>query len=99
VNIYPREIEDVLYTHPAVVDCAVFGVPDDRFGEALKAVVELRSPATADELQSHVGAALADYKVPKHVDIVDELPRHPNGKVMKRWLRAQAWADEDRKIG
>jgi long-chain acyl-CoA synthetase len=99
VNIYPREIEDVLYTHPAVVDCAVFGVPDDRFGEALKAVVELRAPASADELQVHLAATLADYKVPKQFEVVDELPRHPNGKVMKRWLREQAWADEDRKIG
>jgi long-chain acyl-CoA synthetase len=99
VNIYPREIEDVLYTHPAVVDCAVFGVPDARFGEALKAVVELRSVATTEELQAHVAAALADYKVPKQFEVVDELPRHPNGKVMKRWLREQAWAAEDRKIG
>jgi long-chain acyl-CoA synthetase len=99
VNIYPREIEEVLYAHPAVVDCAVFGVPDERFGEALKAVVELRTPATGDELRAHVAASLADYKVPKHVDIVDELPRNPNGKVMKRWLREQAWAGEDRKIG
>jgi long-chain acyl-CoA synthetase len=99
VNIYPREIEDVLYTHPAVVDCAVFGVPDARFGESLKAVVELRSAATTDELQAHVAAVLADYKVPKQFEIVDELPRHPNGKVMKRWLRGQAWAGEDRKIG
>jgi long-chain acyl-CoA synthetase len=99
VNIYPREIEDVLYTHPAVVDCAVFGVPDERFGEALKAVVELRAAATVEALQSHVASALADYKVPKQFEVVDELPRHPNGKVMKRWLREQAWVGEDRKIG
>jgi long-chain acyl-CoA synthetase len=99
VNIYPREIEDVLYTHPAVVDCAVFGVPDDRYGEALKAVVELRSPASADALRSHVAQTLADYKVPKHVEVVDELPRLPNGKVMKRVLREQAWAEQEHKIG
>ncbi len=99
VNIYPREIEDVLYTHPAVVDCAVFGVPDERDGEALHAVVELRSPATGAELQTHVRAALADYKVPKTVEIVDELPRLPNGKVMKRLLREQAWAGREERIG
>ncbi len=99
VNIYPREIEDVLYTHPAVVDCAVFGVPDARFGESLKAVVELRSPVAVGELQAHVAASLADFKVPKQFEIVDELPRHPNGKVMKRLLREQAWVGEDRKIG
>jgi long-chain acyl-CoA synthetase len=99
VNIYPREIEDVLHTHPAVVDCAVFGVPDDRYGEALKAVVELRSPASADDLRSHVAQTLADYKVPKHVEVVDELPRLPNGKVMKRMLREQAWAEQEHKIG
>jgi long-chain acyl-CoA synthetase len=99
VNIYPREIEDVLYTHPAVVDCAVFGVPDERYGEALQAVVELRSDATVEELRSHVAAALADYKVPQHFEIVGELPRQPNGKVMKRLLREQAWAGQERKIG
>jgi long-chain acyl-CoA synthetase len=99
VNVYPREIEDVLYLHPAVVDCAVFGVPDERDGESLKAVVELRAGVSPDDLRLHVAAVLADYKVPKHVEIVDELPRHPNGKVMKRLLREQAWAGEDRKIG
>ncbi|MDQ1519293.1 MAG: long-chain acyl-CoA synthetase, partial [Actinomycetota bacterium] len=70
VNIYPREIEDVLYLHPAVVDCAVFGVPDERDGESLKAVVELRSAVSPDDLRSHVVASLADYKVPKHIEIV-----------------------------
>jgi long-chain acyl-CoA synthetase len=99
VNIYPREIEDVLYLHPAVVDCAVFGVPDERDGESLKAVIELRATVEPDDLRSHVAASLADYKVPKQIEIVDELPRHPNGKVMKRVLREQAWAGEDRKIG
>jgi long-chain acyl-CoA synthetase len=99
VNVYPREIEDVLFTHPAVVDCAVFGVPDERLGERLRAVVELRVPASDEELREHVRARLADYKVPAEVVVVDELPRHPNGKVLKRLLREQAWAGHDRRIG
>lgn len=87
VNVYPREIEEVLHRHPAVVDCAVFGVPDDRYGEALKAVVETRAPASAQDLQSFVKEHLADFKCPSLVEFVDELPRDPNGKVLKRLLR------------
>ena len=89
VNVYPREIEEVLHDHPDVVDCAVFGVPDDRYGEALKAVVELRSPNTPESLQDWVRERLADFKVPTHVSIVDTLPRDPNGKVLKRLLREE----------
>jgi long-chain acyl-CoA synthetase len=88
VNIYPREIEEVLHRHPAVVDCAVFGVPDDRYGEALKAVVEVRTPVDAADLQAFVREHLADFKCPTLVDFVEELPRDPNGKVLKRLLKA-----------
>jgi long-chain acyl-CoA synthetase len=87
VNIAPREIEEVLYQHPAVVDCAVFGVPDERDGEHLKAVVELSATVTGDELAAHVRVHLADYKVPHLWEFTDELPRDPNGKVLKRLLR------------
>ncbi len=87
VNIAPREVEEVLFDHPAVVDCAVFGIPDERDGEHLKAVVELRRPVTTDELAAFVRERLADYKVPHVFEIVDELPRDPNGKVLKRLLR------------
>ena len=90
VNIAPREVEDVLHTHPAVVDCAVFGVPDARDGEHLKAVVEGRAGLRVDELESHVRAQLADYKVPREWELVDELPRDPSGKVLKRLLRQAA---------
>ncbi len=86
VNIAPREIEEVLYEHPAVVDCAVFGVPDERDGERLKAMVQLRAEVDTDELAGHVAARLAKYKVPRTWEIVDELPRDPNGKVRKRQL-------------
>ncbi|HWW45402.1 MAG TPA: AMP-binding protein, partial [Acidimicrobiia bacterium] len=87
VNVYPREIEDVLFRHPAVVDCAVLGVPDERLGEQLLAVVETRAPVTADELRSFCREHLADFKVPATIELVDELPRQPNGKVLKRRLR------------
>ena len=92
VNVYPREIEDVLHLHPAVVDCAVFGVPDERHGEILAAVVEARAAVTPDELAAHVRGALADFKCPERFTFVDELPRDPNGKVLKRFLRASAAA-------
>jgi long-chain acyl-CoA synthetase len=87
VNVYPREIEDVLFRHPAVVDCAVLGVPDERLGEQLLAVVETRAPVTADELRAFCREHLADFKVPATIELVDELPRQPNGKVLKRRLR------------
>jgi long-chain acyl-CoA synthetase len=98
VNVYPREIEDVLYTHPSVVDCAVFGVPDDDLGEQLMAVVETRSPATPDELRAFCREHLADFKVPALIDLVDELPRQPNGKVLKRVLREEHWAGRPARI-
>jgi long-chain acyl-CoA synthetase len=91
VNIYPREIEDALHEHPAVVDCAVFGVPDERLGEQLVAVVEPRAPVEPDELREFCRARLADFKVPAVVELVEELPRQPNGKVLKRMLREEHW--------
>jgi long-chain acyl-CoA synthetase len=98
VNIYPREIEDVLYTHPGVVDCAVFGVPDERLGEQLMAVVETRDDTDADALRDFAREHLADFKVPSVIEIVDELPRQPNGKVLKRVLREEHWKGSDAKI-
>jgi long-chain acyl-CoA synthetase len=99
VNIYPREIEDALYRHPAVVDCAVFGVPDSRSGEAIKAVVETRADVTIEELQSHCRAVLAKYKCPQIVELVGTLPRDPSGKVLKRLLREEHWKDRPTRIG
>lgn len=89
VNIYPREIENCLYDHPAVVDCAVFGVPDDQWGESLVAVVQPEAAASvsADHLVAWCRDHLADYKRPRRVEFVDVLPRDPNGKVVKRTLR------------
>jgi long-chain acyl-CoA synthetase len=87
VNVYPREIEDVLHTHPAVVDCAVVGIADERYGEILKALVEVRSPTDADALAAHVRAQLADFKCPEVWEFVDALPRDAAGKVRKRLLK------------
>jgi long-chain acyl-CoA synthetase len=98
VNVYPREIEEVLHQHPAVVDCAVFGVPDERMGEQLHAVVETRVPVAEEELRAHCAAQLADFKVPATFELVDELPRQPNGKVLKRQLRDRHWAGRDARI-
>ena len=93
VNIYPAEIEAALHGHPLVVDCAVFGVPDERSGEELKALVETRQPVEVAELAEFLRANLADYKVPRYIEIVDTLPRDPTGKVLKRRLRDAHWQD------
>jgi long-chain acyl-CoA synthetase len=103
VNIYPAEIEGVLVSHPAVRDAAVFGVPNDEFGEEVKAAVELSDGETAtaamlDDITSFCRARLASYKVPRSIDVVDALPRHPTGKLYKRLLRDPYWEGMDRSI-
>ena len=92
VNIYPREIEDCLTLHEAVLDVAVIGIPDEEMGESVKAVVQLApgvepGPAVERELIEYVRARLAHYKAPRSVDFVDRLPRTPTGKLVKRLLR------------
>lgn len=87
VNIAPREIEEALFEHEAVVDCAVYGVPHDRDGERLRAMVQLRRPVPTEELEEYLAARLAKYKVPRDWEVVGEIPRDPNGKVRKRLLR------------
>ena len=88
-NVAGSEIERVLYEHPAVLEAAVIGRPDDRWGEVPVAFVALRpdATATAAELVEHCGGQLARFKVPKEVSFVDALPRNPSGKVLKRELR------------
>ncbi|EGD53982.1 long-chain-fatty-acid--CoA ligase [Gordonia neofelifaecis] len=88
-NVYPREIEEVLYTHPEVVEAAVIGVPDDRLGEEVVAYVALRAEAsvTPDELIAFSKEQLAAYKYPRAVEIVDALPKGATGKILKRELR------------
>jgi fatty-acyl-CoA synthase len=90
-NVYSAEVEDVLFAHPAVAEAAIIGVPDERWGEAVCAVVALRPAqrATADELIAHCRRRLAKYKAPKYVVFVDALPRNAAGKVLKRTLREE----------
>ena len=99
-NVYPSEVEQVLWAHPAVQDCAVIGVPDANWGEAVKAVVELNKgqSTTAEELIALCKEKLGSVKAPKTVDFVETLPRSPVGKVLKKDLRARYWSASDRKI-
>jgi acyl-CoA synthetase (AMP-forming)/AMP-acid ligase II len=89
ISVYPEEIEAILYTHPDVSEAAVIGLPDERWGEAVKAVVVLKSGTTtnSDGLTQFCKARLAGYKVPKSVDIVQCIPRTDMGKVAKDKLR------------
>ena len=100
VNIYPAEIEAVLHGLSGVHDCAVFGIPDEEFGEALMAVVEPQPGAQLDvaAIREHLKVALAGYKVPKHIDIQKNLPREDSGKIFKRRLRDPYWERAGRKI-
>ena len=86
-KVWPREVEDVLYTHPAVVEAAVIGVPDEYRGETVKAFVALRSELEADELIAYCRERMAAYKYPRVVEVVDELPKSAAGKVLRRVLR------------
>ena len=103
VNIYPAEIEGVLVTHPSVRDAAVFGVPNDEFGEEVKAAVELAdgqaaTPELLADITAFCRAKLAGYKVPRSIDVVEALPRHPTGKLYKRLLRDPYWEGVGRAI-
>ncbi len=99
-NIYPAEVENTLYEHPAVFEASVIGVPDDLWGESVKAVVVLKEDmtATGDELIAHCKERLASYKKPKSVDFVKELPKNPYGKILRRKLREKYWAGQERMV-
>ena len=100
LNIYPVEVERVIYEHPAVSQCAVIGVPHDRWGEELKAFVVLREgqETSEDEIIRFCKESLASYKKPKSVEFLEELPRNPQGKILKRVLRDKYWKGRERKI-
>lgn len=99
-NVYSPEVEQVLAEHPAVAEAAVIGVPDDHWGESVKAIVVLRPgyQVTDREIIGFTRERLAHYKCPRTVDIMDALPRNPSGKVLKRTLRARYWEGRDRQI-
>jgi long-chain acyl-CoA synthetase len=103
VNIYPQECENLLATHPKVADCAVFGVPNDEFGEEVKAVVQpvdmtAAGPALAEELMAFCRANLSHIKCPRSIDFEAELPRHPTGKLYKRLLKDRYWQGHTSRI-
>jgi acyl-CoA synthetase (AMP-forming)/AMP-acid ligase II len=97
-NIYPAEIENVLMGHPAVVDCAVIGVPSERWGETVKALVVAAPEARpeAKELVDYCRERLAHYKCPTSVDWLERIPRNPSGKILKTELREPYWKGEQR---
>jgi acyl-CoA synthetase (AMP-forming)/AMP-acid ligase II len=99
-NVYPREVEEVIIRHPAVSEVAVIGVPDSKWGEAIKAVVALKPEVSAseEEIIAFCKDSIASYKKPKSVDFVDGLPKNNYGKVLKRELRATYWEGRQRKV-
>jgi long-chain acyl-CoA synthetase len=99
-NVYPAEVENALYGHPDIADVAVIGVPDDRWGEAVKAVVVRRpgSGIDADGVIAWARETIAGFKCPKSVDFIDALPRNPSGKILRRDLRTPYWEGRERQV-
>jgi len=100
-NVYPREIEEVLFAHPTVADAAVIGIPDEKWGEAVMAFVVLQpgQQASAEEILAHCRGQLAGFKRPRRVAFIPELPRNPSGKVLKKELREPYWQGHSRRVG
>jgi long-chain acyl-CoA synthetase len=99
-NIYPAEVENAIYGHPGVAEVAVIGVPDPKWGEAVKAVIVLKPGAAADvaDILAFARSRIAAFKIPKSIDFVDALPRNAAGKVMRRQLKEPYWAGRERKV-
>jgi long-chain acyl-CoA synthetase len=99
-NVYSTEVEEALYSHELVVEAAVFGVPDEQWGEAVYAMVVTRGHVTEDELQAHCRDRIAGYKVPKRIVFSEQpLPKSGAGKILKREIREQYWQGRDVRIG
>jgi acyl-CoA synthetase (AMP-forming)/AMP-acid ligase II len=99
-NVYPKEVEDILYQHAAVRECTVVSSPDDKWGETVRAVVVLQKgeKVTEAELITHCKERLAGYKCPKAVSFWDSLPKSAVGKILKKEVKAFFWKDHERKI-
>jgi long-chain acyl-CoA synthetase len=99
-NIYPAEVESAVYGHPHVAEVAVIGVPDDKWGEAVKAVVAVKPGVTPDpdDIIAFARTRIAHFKAPKSVDFVDALPRNASGKILRRQLREPYWAGRERRV-
>lgn len=99
-NVYPAEVENALFGHPAIADVAVIGVPDERWGEAVKACIVLKpgAKAEANEIIAFAKTRIASYKVPKSIDFIAALPRNPSGKILRRELRAPYWEGRTRMV-
>lgn len=99
-NIYPAEVENALHEHADIADCAVIGVPDEKWGEAVKALVVRKAGSSvgANDIISFLRGRIAGYKVPKSIDFVDDLPRNPSGKILKRELRKKFWPEGGRMV-
>ena len=99
-NIYSTQVEAAIHQHPAVLESAVFGIPDEEWGEAVKAVVVLKPGATAteDEIIREASRHLASYQKPRSVDFVDSLPKAPTGKILKRELCDPYWKNRDKSV-
>ena len=99
-NIASAEIERVLYLHPAVLECAVIPVPDEKWGEVPKALVTLKpgAPVGANDLAEHCRKHLAGFKVPKSIEFLDSLPKGGTGKILKKVLREKYWTGRERRV-
>ena len=99
-NVYPAEVENALFGHPAIADAAVIGVPDDAWGEAVKAIVVLKpgAPGDAADIIAWARTRIASFKTPKSVDFVGSIPRNITGKILRRELREPFWKGRDRRV-
>ncbi|MEM1106502.1 MAG: long-chain-fatty-acid--CoA ligase [Pseudomonadota bacterium] len=100
-NVYPAEVENAIFGHPGVADVAVIGVPDEKWGEAVKAIIVPKAgeAPTPDTIIDYAKARIAGYKAPKSVDFVEALPRNPSGKILRKDLREPYWQGQERRVG
>ena len=99
-NVFPAEVENALHSHEDITDVAVIGVPDEKWGEAIKGIVVLKEGSTLNESEiiEYARTRIAGFKVPKSIDFIDELPRNPSGKILRRELRIPYWGGQDRQV-